>query len=242
LNVHVLAGSEWQYKQARISTLFKNKQVHKILIPIDPDIFKPVEKAKLRMNLKIGEGKRIIFFGAVGLTEKRKGMHLLFESLGKLKELIRNDGSQLENEILLLIAGGGYQEIVDLLPFESHYLGYLDNNYGIASAYQAADIFLCPSIEDSGPMMINQSIMSGTPVVSFEMGVSLDLVINGETGYRAKLKDSSDMATGILKILKLNSDDYSKMSINCRNLALKLCSPETRMGVLGNLLKEEDSN
>jgi glycosyltransferase involved in cell wall biosynthesis len=74
------------------------------------------------------------------------------------------------------------------------------------------------------------------------MGVSLDLVINGETGYRAKLKDSSDMASGILKILKLNSGEYSKMSINCRNLALKLCSPETRMGALENLLKEEDSN
>jgi glycosyltransferase involved in cell wall biosynthesis len=169
-------------------------------------------------------------------------MHLLFESLIKLKEIIINDGSQLESDILLLIAGGGYEEIVELLPFESHYLGYLDNNYGIASAYQAADIFLCPSIEDSGPMMINQSVMSGTPVVSFEMGVSLDLVLTGETGYRAKLKDSSDMASGIFKILKLNSDDYARMSSNCRNLALKLCSPETRMGLLENLLNEEDSN
>ena len=211
VDIQILAGSEWQYRQAGISTLFKNKQIHKLLIAIDPNIFKPSDKGTLRLNMKINAEKKVIFFGAVGLTEKRKGMNYLFESLVKLRELIRSNDSDLERRILLLVAGGEYDAIADSLPFESHYLGYLDNNYGIASAYQAADIFLCPSIEDSGPMMINQSIMSGTPVVSFEMGVSLDLVITGETGYRARIKDSSDMAEGIFSILKLNSDEYSKV-------------------------------
>ncbi len=148
--------------------------------------------------------KKVIFFGAVGLSEVRKGMHFLIESLHKLKELISRSESDLGDKILLLIAGRGFDAIVGALPFESHYLGYLDNSYGIATAYQSSDVFLCPSIEDSGPMMINQSIMCGTPVVSFEMGVSLDLVITGETGYRARLKDSGDLAQGIFNILNLS--------------------------------------
>ena len=123
------------------------------------------------------------------------------------------------------------------MPFESKYLGYLDNNYAIASAYQAADVFICPSIEDSGPMMINQSIMCGTPVVSFEMGVSVDLVITGETGYRAKIKDSGDMAQGISEILKLNSDNYYDLSLRCRKHALNLYSPEARKKIFEELMK-----
>ena len=237
IDIHAIVASEWQYKQVKMSTLFKNRPIHKILIAIDSSVFKPVDKVKLKIAMKLAVNKKIIFFGAVGLTEKRKGMQYLIESLNKLKEIIKNNDSDLGNNILLLVAGKGFNSIVDLLPFESHYLGYLDNNYGIASAYQVADVFLCPSIEDSGPMMVNQSIMCGTPVVSFEMGVSVDLVITGETGYRAKIKDSNDLAQGIFDILKLKSDDYDKLSMRCRELALNLYSPEARMKIFEDLMK-----
>jgi glycosyltransferase involved in cell wall biosynthesis len=104
-------------------------------------------------------------------------------------------------------------------------LGLLANNEQLAAAYQAADIFVCPSIEDAGPMMINQSIMTGTPVVSFEMGVALDLVITGETGFRAKLKDSADFARGLNDILQLDDKAYRKMCSTCRELGLRLFHP-----------------
>lgn len=242
VNIHVMAGSEWQYQQASMSTVFKNKPIHKILLPINPSVFKPVDKVKLRSDLKVKPNKKVIFFGAVGLSEKRKGIQFLIESLKKLKELISKSDSDLGDKILLLIAGRGFDAINGSLPFESQYLGYLDNNYGIASAFQAADVFLCPSIEDSGPMMINQSIMSGTPVVSFEMGVSLDLVISGETGYRAKLKDSSDMAQGIYDILNLSASDYNRLSIRCRNLGLKSCSPEIRIQFFEDIMRKGELN
>jgi glycosyltransferase involved in cell wall biosynthesis len=54
------------------------------------------------------------------------------------------------------------------------------------------------------------------------------LVVPGNTGYRAKLKDAKDMARGILNILKLDEDNYKIMSDNCRELALKLCSPDVQ--------------
>jgi glycosyltransferase involved in cell wall biosynthesis len=242
VNIHVLAGSEWQYQQASTSTLFKNKTIHKVLLPINASVFKPVDKAKLRRDLKVKLDKKVIFFGAVGLSEVRKGMHFLIESLHKLKELISRSESDLGDKILLLIAGRGFDAIVGALPFESHYLGYLDNSYGIATAYQSSDVFLCPSIEDSGPMMINQSIMCGTPVVSFEMGVSLDLVITGETGYRARLKDSGDLAQGIFNILNLSMTDFNKLSDQCRNLGLKLCSPEIRIDFFENIMGKGELN
>lgn len=236
-NLQVLAGSEWQYLQAKQSAIFKKKLIHKMLIPFDANIFKPVVKDELRLAMKIPVGKKVIFFGAVGLTERRKGMDYLIESLAKLKGLINKNDSDLVNNILLLAAGQEFDKIVELLPFECQNLGYVNSSSDIASAYQVADVFVCPSIEDSGPTMINQSLMCGTPVVSFEMGVSLDLVINGQTGYRAKLKDSSDMAQGIFDILKMKSHDYKRLSVSCRDLALSLCSFEVRTEILENLMK-----
>jgi glycosyltransferase involved in cell wall biosynthesis len=130
---------------------------------------------------------------------------------------------------MLLIAGRQIEGMADLLPFPYRYLGFVDNNYGIASAFQAADIFLCPSIEDSGPSMINQSLMCGTPVVSFEMGVSLDLVIRGSTGYMARLADCYDLAQGVMNVLSLDEFAAERYSANCRELALKLCAPDVQM-------------
>lgn len=235
-NIHILAGSEWQYTQAKHSALFKDKTVHKVLLSVDSNIFQPADKVKLRLGIGIPINKRIVFFGAIGLNDKRKGFNYLVESLRILKEMTKNDHTFHENSILLLIAGSGFEGIVDTLNFEYHYMGVLDNTFGIASAYQIADIFVCPSIEDSGPTMINQSIMCGTPVVAFEMGVSLDLVITGETGYLAKLKDSQDLAKGIFEILKLDKGKYDKLSENCRGLALKCCSSGSQIDEIERII------
>jgi glycosyltransferase involved in cell wall biosynthesis len=239
VKIHILAGSEWQYNQAKQSVLFKNSPVYKLLLPINVSVFKPVDKEKHRMNLNITPDRKIIFFGAVTISEERKGMRYLIESLVKLNQMISETLPELKEKVLLLIAGKGFAGLEESLPFESKYMGYLDNTYGIASAFQAADVFICPSIEDSGPMMINQSIMCGTPVVSFEMGVSLDLVITGVTGHRARLRDSDDMAKGLYNIISLTKTDYNKMADNCRELGLRTCAPEIRLDFFENILKGE---
>jgi glycosyltransferase involved in cell wall biosynthesis len=115
----------------------------------------------------------------------------------------------------------------------------ITNFTGMASAYQAADVFISPSIEDSGPSMINQSLMCGTPVVSFEMGVSPDLVLTGKTGHMAVLRDSNDLARGIYNIVSMNSAQHSTLSENCRELAMKLYSPEVRIAKIEELLMKQ---
>lgn len=218
-NLHVVTASEWVYKQAHASTLFKHHPIHKILTSFNRNIFKPVDKKEIRTKHGIDPNKKIIFFGAFRMFDERKGMQYLLKSLHILKDRVKN--TPLGTNILLLVAGTGFDKIKDSLPFAYHNMGMLDNSYGIASAYQLTDIFLCPSVEDSGPTMINQSIMCGTPVVSFDMGIAPDLVINGKTGYRAKLKDSDDMANGMVELLSMSELAYTTMSENCRQLALE---------------------
>jgi len=216
-----IAASEWTYNQLKRSSLYKNKECKKILIPISSAIFKPGNKDLSRKSLGLPLSKKIILFGSVSVKENRKGFKELMQSLSIL---YGNLSSTVNENILIIIAGNSEFEYSDSIPFDCSTLGYL-NYTQLALAYQAADIFLCPSIEDSGPTMINQSIMCCTPVVSFDMGVASDLVFSGKTGYRAKLKDCSDFADGIKSILELKENNYLAMRDNCKIQSQISCNP-----------------
>ncbi len=238
-DIRIVAGSEWQYRQVKQSTLFRDFKINKILTSCNIEIFKPLTKEISRKKYSIPLDRKVIFFGASGLDAERKGIKYLLEALKELKEVFAKK-PEFGNEILLLIAGNHLDEIIKFLPFNYQYLGFLDNTYGIASAYQAADLYVCSSIEDSGPTMINQSLMCGTPVVSFEMGVAIDLVINSKTGFRVKLKDSKALAQAMYDVLSMSDSDYLEMKKNCRELALNLYRPDVNYSNWINTLNEID--
>lgn len=221
-NLSVISGTEHQFKQLQKSSLFQDIDKYKILLSIDPQVFMPGDKNAARKQLKLPLDKKIIFFGASNINSKRKGIKKLIDSLDILYDKTRNSTT-----IHLAIAGGGTEKITNKLKFTYSLLGRL-NHEELAKVFQASDLFLCPSIEDSGPMMINQSIMCGTPVVSFDMGVARDLVITGETGYRAILGDADDLATGIKSIIELNNSNNNEMSENCYQQGINKCHPKVQ--------------
>lgn len=231
--ITVIAGTKWQYQQLNQGSLFRNKPKTKILLAIDGNVFNPGNPLQARNKLNLPINKKIVFFGAVGINNRRKGFLELIEALKILKENTKDT-----IDIHLVIAGRSNITMGNNLLFDYTFLDHLDYN-NLVLAFQAAEIFLCPSIEDSGPMMINQSIMCGTPVVAFEMGAAIDLVITGKTGYRAKLKDTSDLANGLQIILDLNEKEYTRMSENCRELGLELCHPKKQTEEFMKIIQDQ---
>jgi glycosyltransferase involved in cell wall biosynthesis len=75
-------------------------------------------------------------------------------------------------------------------------------------------------------MMINEAIMCGTPVVSFDIGVAPDLVITGQTGYRVAVKSGEALADGLRAMLTQTAEKLGEASENCAALGRKQCSPE----------------
>jgi glycosyltransferase involved in cell wall biosynthesis len=63
--------------------------------------------------------------------------------------------------------------------------------------------------------MVSQSLLSGTPVVAFKMGVSIDLVINGKTGFIFELGDHEGLCSGIENILDLSPKSKEMMNSAC---------------------------
>jgi len=238
LDAEIISGTSWLTRQAKQSSLFEFSKIHDVLLGINEDVFKPLDAKKIgfyKEKYKLDKSKRIIAFGTSKISEERKGFEYL---LNALKILFSR--SEVDASNYLLVTAGVLADQDLFVDIEHVHIGYLGSDIELASFYQMSDVFVSPAIEDSGPMMINESIMCGTPVVSFNMGVATDLIIENETGYIAELKNSHDLALGIERILNLNNGDYKKMRDNCRNTGIKKTSVSVQMGKINNILKEPE--
>lgn len=233
-NLSLITSSHGIYEQSTRSSLYKKINIFKLQTSVDEEIFKPNNKQFARSFFDIPGKMKVIFFGAASLNEERKGIKYFFEALELLKDISKSEYTN--EEVFLLIAGKNLDEIN--IPFKYRHVGYLKTQKELALAYQASDLFACSSIEDSGPLMINQAIMSGRPVVSFNMGVAPDLVFNNRTGYIAVLKNSTDFAHGLHEILSLDENKWQEMSNNCRDLALNEYSAKEHPHKLLNVINQ----
>ncbi len=201
--ISIIAFSESDYQRAIRASAFKN--VIKWVGVVDETKFTQANKNQLKAYFGLSPNQKVVFCGASSLKEKRKGMHLLLEVI-----------KQLESQNIIFLMAGSFMPTTEINNLKL--LGELDEEQ-LIKVYQAADVFVCPSLEDSGPMMINQSMMCGTPVVAFPVGVALDLVKNGQTGYIAEWSNTERLNKAMMKILELSQNDYQIMSDNCREMA-----------------------
>lgn len=225
LPITLIAANSWAAERIGRSSLFGDHPVSRIPVPIDSKIFRPMEQTVARDILQIPQDKKILFFGAYGLDDVRKGMSYLYEALHQLAAMTIDKNNELHKEnIFLLIAGGASSSVLKSLPFDGKELGLINEDLVLALAYQAADAFVCPSVEDGGPVMVSESLLCGTPVVAFKSGIAPDLVKNMKNGYIAKYKDSIDLAKGIHAVL--SASDSATMRASCREVAVKEHEPK----------------
>jgi glycosyltransferase involved in cell wall biosynthesis len=236
-NITVVAASSWSKSQLESGSIFRNKRHETILLGVDVDVFCPMPQGKARKKLDLPIARKIIFFGAQSLYEERKGIRYLVDAL-KLLHTMLGDNVTLRDQVLVVTAGKSENAAELDIAFEHRHIGFLKGDVMLAAGYQAADVFVNASIEDAGPMMINESLLCGTPVVSFEMGVAIDLVHTDKTGYRAQLRDAQDMATGLRRILEQNDYTFNAMREYCRNYGLQMCHPDVQVRAFETLCNE----
>jgi glycosyltransferase involved in cell wall biosynthesis len=191
-NLYFVSPSKWLYNCAKESLLTKSKPVFYIPNLIDNIIFKPADKTVARQILNIDVTETIIAFGAVSVNSPYKGWAYLQKAL----ELLKQDDT-IKN-ISVLIFGSGYdKDIAASIPFKTKFMGFLQDEYSTALVYNAADVFIVPSLADNLPTTVQESLSCGTPVVGFEVGGIPDMISHKKNGYLAKYKDSGDIAEGI---------------------------------------------
>ena len=214
----VVFGNSYMSLFYEQSYLLKNARIFVYPPTFNTAKYKPLNKKQVRNGFGIErEDAFVIAFGCQQLSDPRKGMAYLVKALAKLREKLTEEE---RNRVLLLVAGRDYEQIIESLQFESIGTGMLPVAR-LPEFYSAADIFVCPSVDDAGPSMVGQSISCGTPVVGFKMGAMLDVVLDKGTGYCAELMDSEGLANGILKYYQMNDEEYDAVTKHCRQFALE---------------------
>ena len=209
-----LVGTSYDLKRAKKVPFLQGKEmISTIGTPIIPFV---KSQSEARKEFGINDGDFVVMCGAYSIEDKRKGFSFLLEALQNFSTNIT------ERKVALLLLGDGSIDMTaidDKIAIVSP--GFL-NLEKLFVAYYAADVFISPSVDDSGPYMVNYSIACGTPVISFPIGIALDLVKHLETGFLATFLDAASISDGLREFYEMQPEHYDKISKNCLNLMERL--------------------
>jgi glycosyltransferase involved in cell wall biosynthesis len=82
------------------------------------------------------------------------------------------------------------------------YLGRLDDEISVAVAYNAADVVVVPSRQESFSKVAAEALACGVPVVAFNATGLRDVVDHLSSGYLAEPYETEDLAKGLAWILE----------------------------------------
>jgi glycosyltransferase involved in cell wall biosynthesis len=232
-NITVVAPSAWLAERAQQSIL-NRFPVHHIPYGIDLNIYQPLSSAQCRSQLGLPIEKNIVMFGAQSLNNSRKGGDLLLKAIHSLPD-------SLKAETVLLTIGENSNSIAEIVGMETFNLGYIEDEHLKAIAYSAADLFIFPTRADNLPLVLQESMACGTPMVSFDTGGVPDLVRPGITGYLAQPENVEDLCSGIVQMLR-DKEKLQQMRHNCRNIAVEEYSIELQSTRYINLYRKIVNN
>lgn len=237
-NFKILTGSGWTLKQAKESKIYRNQKLfYNINSLIDTRVFNHESRDFAKRIFNLDENCFYILMGCQSINDSRKGFEYLIESL----TILDAKCTPIEKERIrvVLVSRHLTNNYKDIIPFETTFIEYVNDYRLLSLLYQAVDVFVNSSIEDSGPMMVSEALACGTPVVGFDMGIVNNMVVNNFNGYKAKLRDSVDLAIGIITIFNLDKNEFEQYSKNASSQVEKFSSYASAKDTLNELLQNK---
>lgn len=206
-NICFVACSRWLESQARQSALLKGQRIVSIPNAIDGRVFfRRNDKVGCRRETGLPEDKKVILFVSHRVTDRRKGMEYFIEAVDRLVA----DHPEMKESTVVAVLGGESEYMAGRLALKTCALGYVSDEKRIAVIYNAADIYVLPSVEDNLPNTIMEAMACGVPCVGFRTGGIPEMIDHGKNGYVADFRKADDLAAGMHRLLC--GDDYEAMS------------------------------
>ena len=198
--------SQWLKERAEQSALLQGHSIIDIPNPINTNLFKPQDKQKARQKWELPTDKKLILFGSVKVTDKRKGIDYFIESC----RLVAEKYPEMKEKLGVVIYGKYSEQLKPLLPFDAFPLNYISDEKDLVSIYNAIDLYVTPSLEENLPTTIMEAMACGVPCVGFNVGGIPEMIDHLHNGYVAEYKSAEDFANGIH--WALSEGEYASLS------------------------------
>ncbi|GAD05238.1 glycosyl transferase, group 1 family protein [Porphyromonas crevioricanis JCM 15906] len=189
----IVGCSHWIKERAATSSLLSTSNFYSIPNPIDTGFFHPIPREKARAELALevtSPASYFLLFGAVRAHDYRKGIGELSRTL----HILYKTKPEIRDHLKLLVFGQFTEEAAALLPpFQTFVLGYLSADR-MLRVYNAADLFVTPSLEENLPNTIMEAMACGTPSLGFATGGIPEMINDDNLGHVSPYRSSEDMA------------------------------------------------
>ena len=195
--IHFVTCSHWLEGMAKQSALLANQPVSVIPNPISTTLFHPMKQTEARQKLALPTEGKLILFGSVKLTDKRKGIDYMVEAC----RLLAKQHPALKEQLALVAVGMHAAELQPLVPFKVYNMGYVKEEHQLVEIYNAADLYVIPSLDENLPNTIMEAMACGTPCVGFPTGGIPEMIDHLKNGYLTKEHSAEQLAEGIYTLL-----------------------------------------
>lgn len=213
-NLTIVTPSNWLLTLSRKSLLFKDLPHYHIRNGFNSGIFNLLDKRACKLKWGIPETKINLLFVVHSSSAKMKGFDLLIQAL----DLIPKD------KIHLTVVG---KQMDNFRSKQISYtsIGYTREEHKMAELYNAADLFVTPSLRDNLPNTVAESLLCGTPVLSFNIGGLAEMITPGENGLFAHGLNAQGLTDAIVDFINQPGQyDRNKIHVEANKLYdLNLC-------------------
>ena len=185
-----VANSRWTLQQAQRSSLLRDHPCVTIHYGLDTQVYNPRRRRIARQALGLPVDDPVLLFAAHDVSYPRKGAAFLLEAL---------QGPGISEGTVLVTFGAGN---VALSGRRHFHFGTVNDERLQALIYQAADVFVMPSLEEAFGLTALEAVACGTVVAGFAVGGIPDVVQNGLNGMLVRPADASELRAAIVGLLE----------------------------------------
>jgi glycosyltransferase involved in cell wall biosynthesis len=197
--------SPWVQRQLQASPITAGRSVEMIWNCIDAQAFQPLEPQAARRALGLDPhgGPYLLAEWRSPRSEPWKGFQHLLQILPGLRAM----------GCSLLLFGSLPPELKALASAEGiRNFGRISDDARLRLLYSAADLFVCPTLEEAFGKTMAEAMSCGTPVVAFPGSAPADLVEPGLTGLLAGEMDTSP---ALLEAIAAALSQTAQLSAHC---------------------------
>lgn len=204
-NLTVVAPSEWMAQASKKSELTGHFAHRTIYNCGDSRAFHPIHREQTLRDLQLDDSKRYLLFMASNHKVKRKGQDLLSEALAEVR---------LPDDVRLISIGSNIESESDLvIPF-----GYVRSERKLNDLFNASLATIIPSREDNLPNVMVESLLAGTPVISFSNGGMSEIIQSNRNGLLVEEMSAQALAKAIESMVQSGKDSFDRNYIAERAL------------------------